>query len=111
MAMEAYERVQRRRKEYRKGGKRGQNVWSFGACWLSTLESCRLERSEEIPVFTDEFHYPTKFSPGDEVIGDSFQPFLIEVWRWPPHIPRYCEGALRGIRKCHANSTSTPCLC
>ncbi|GBL82316.1 hypothetical protein AVEN_252481-1 [Araneus ventricosus] len=45
--------------------------------------------------------------PGDEVIGDSFQTFLFEVWRWLPHMPRHCEGTLRGIVKCHARSTTT----
>ncbi|GBM72492.1 hypothetical protein AVEN_218119-1 [Araneus ventricosus] len=45
--------------------------------------------------------------PGDEVIGDSFQPFLFEVWRWLPHMPRHCVNTLRGIVKCRANSTTT----
>ncbi|GBO38984.1 hypothetical protein AVEN_205359-1 [Araneus ventricosus] len=45
--------------------------------------------------------------PGDEVIGDSFQPFLFEVWRWLPHMPRHCGNTLRGIVKCRANSTTT----
>ncbi|GBN10152.1 hypothetical protein AVEN_77548-1 [Araneus ventricosus] len=44
--------------------------------------------------------------PGDEVIGDSFQPFLFEVWRWLPHMPRHCVNTLRGIVKCRANSTT-----
>ncbi|GBN84445.1 hypothetical protein AVEN_7260-1 [Araneus ventricosus] len=44
--------------------------------------------------------------PGDEVIGDSFQPFLFEVWRWLPPIPRHCVNTLRGIVKCRANSTT-----
>ncbi|GBM74104.1 hypothetical protein AVEN_95116-1 [Araneus ventricosus] len=44
--------------------------------------------------------------PRDEVIGDSFQPFLFEVWSWLPHMPRYCVDALRGIVKCRANSTT-----
>ncbi|GBL84224.1 hypothetical protein AVEN_118620-1 [Araneus ventricosus] len=47
------------------------------------------------------------FLSGDEVIGDSFQPFLFEVWRWPPYMPRHCEGTLRGTVKCHARSTTT----
>ncbi|GBM89829.1 hypothetical protein AVEN_11129-1 [Araneus ventricosus] len=45
--------------------------------------------------------------PGDEVIGDSFQPFLFEVWDWLPHMPRHSEGTLRGIVKCRASSTTT----
>ncbi|GBN45261.1 hypothetical protein AVEN_111259-1 [Araneus ventricosus] len=44
--------------------------------------------------------------PGDEVIGDSFQPFLFEAWRWLPHMPRHCVNTLRGILKCRANSTT-----
>ncbi|GBM48274.1 hypothetical protein AVEN_98024-1 [Araneus ventricosus] len=43
---------------------------------------------------------------GDEVIGDSFQPFLFEVWRWLPHMPRHCVTTLRGTVKCRANSTT-----
>ncbi|GBM61606.1 hypothetical protein AVEN_226877-1 [Araneus ventricosus] len=39
--------------------------------------------------------------PGDEVISDSLQPFLFEVWHWLPHMPRHCENTLR------ANSTIT----
>ncbi|GBN69070.1 hypothetical protein AVEN_70798-1 [Araneus ventricosus] len=45
--------------------------------------------------------------PGDEVIGDSFQQFLFEVWRWLPHMPRHCVNTLRGIVKCRANATTT----
>ncbi|GBL69146.1 hypothetical protein AVEN_159180-1, partial [Araneus ventricosus] len=45
--------------------------------------------------------------PGDEVIGDSFQPFLFEVWHWLPCMPRHYENTLRGIVKCRANSTQT----
>ncbi|GBL94872.1 hypothetical protein AVEN_197546-1 [Araneus ventricosus] len=45
--------------------------------------------------------------PGDEVIGDSFQPFLFEVWHWFPHMPRQCENRFRGTVKCRANSTTT----
>ncbi|GBN00282.1 hypothetical protein AVEN_216175-1 [Araneus ventricosus] len=30
--------------------------------------------------------------PGDEVIGESFQPFLFEVWHWLPHMPTDCEN-------------------
>ncbi|GBO17433.1 hypothetical protein AVEN_42314-1 [Araneus ventricosus] len=45
--------------------------------------------------------------PGDEVIGDPFQPFLVEVWRWLSHMPRRCINTLRGIVKCSANSTTT----
>ncbi|GBM72601.1 hypothetical protein AVEN_107151-1 [Araneus ventricosus] len=45
--------------------------------------------------------------PGDEVIGDSFQPSLFEVWHWLPHMPRHCENKLRVIVKCRANSTTT----
>ncbi|GBN32629.1 hypothetical protein AVEN_59644-1 [Araneus ventricosus] len=45
--------------------------------------------------------------PGDEVNGDSFQPFLFEVWHWLPHIPRHCENTLRGTVKCRADSTTT----
>ncbi|GBN68469.1 hypothetical protein AVEN_214061-1 [Araneus ventricosus] len=44
--------------------------------------------------------------PGDEVIGDSFQPFLFEVWHWLPDMPKHCENTLRGIAKCRANSTT-----
>ncbi|GBM23459.1 hypothetical protein AVEN_181575-1 [Araneus ventricosus] len=44
--------------------------------------------------------------PGDEVIGDSFQPFLFEVWHWLPHMPRHCVNTLHGIVKCRANSTT-----
>ncbi|GBO13487.1 hypothetical protein AVEN_22619-1, partial [Araneus ventricosus] len=46
------------------------------------------------------------FLPGDEVIGDSFQPLLLEVWRWLPHMPRHCVNTLRGIVKRSANSTT-----
>ncbi|GBM32515.1 hypothetical protein AVEN_156604-1 [Araneus ventricosus] len=66
-----------------------------------------LGRSKEISVFTDEFHYATNFLPGDEVIGDSFLPFLFKVWRWSPHMPRHCEGTFRGIVKGRAISTTT----
>ncbi|GBN83825.1 hypothetical protein AVEN_202689-1 [Araneus ventricosus] len=45
--------------------------------------------------------------PGDELIGDSFQQFLFEVWHWLPHMPRHCENTLRSIVKCRANSTTT----
>ncbi|GBN26196.1 hypothetical protein AVEN_168998-1 [Araneus ventricosus] len=45
--------------------------------------------------------------PGDEVIDDSFQPFLFEVWHWLPHMPRHCDNTFRGILKCCTNSTST----
>ncbi|GBO31462.1 hypothetical protein AVEN_160837-1 [Araneus ventricosus] len=45
--------------------------------------------------------------PGDEAIGGSFQPFLFEVWHLLPHMPKHCENTLRGIVKCHANSTTT----
>ncbi|GBN92306.1 hypothetical protein AVEN_50877-1 [Araneus ventricosus] len=45
--------------------------------------------------------------PGDEVIGDPFQPFLFEAWRWLPHMPRHCINTLRGIVKCRANSSTT----
>ncbi|GBM41116.1 hypothetical protein AVEN_63307-1 [Araneus ventricosus] len=45
--------------------------------------------------------------PGDEVIGDSFQPLLFEIWHWLPHMSRHCENTLRGIVKCRANSTTT----
>ncbi|GBN88161.1 hypothetical protein AVEN_248121-1 [Araneus ventricosus] len=44
---------------------------------------------------------------GDEVIGDSFQPFLFQVWHWLPHMPRHCVNTLRGIVKYRANSTTT----
>ncbi|GBN67193.1 hypothetical protein AVEN_122391-1 [Araneus ventricosus] len=57
--------------------------------------------------FADEFDNPTNFLPGDEVIGDPFQLFLFEVWRWLPRMPRHCRNALRGIVKCRANSTTT----
>ncbi|GBN03162.1 hypothetical protein AVEN_78175-1 [Araneus ventricosus] len=65
-----------------------------------------LGRRKEISVLADEFYYPTNFMPGDEVIADSFQPFLFEVWLWLPHMPKYCEGTLRGIVKCRASSTA-----
>ncbi|GBO18781.1 hypothetical protein AVEN_245216-1 [Araneus ventricosus] len=29
--------------------------------------------------------------------GDSFQPFLFEVWRWIPHMPRHFVNTLRGL--------------
>ncbi|GBM91102.1 hypothetical protein AVEN_105227-1 [Araneus ventricosus] len=45
--------------------------------------------------------------PGDEVIGNPFEPFLFEVWSWLPHMPRHCINTFRGIVKCRANSTST----
>ncbi|GBN37940.1 hypothetical protein AVEN_238742-1 [Araneus ventricosus] len=45
--------------------------------------------------------------PEDEVIGDPFQPFLFEVWRWLPHVPRHCINTLRSKVKCRANSTTT----
>ncbi|GBN67858.1 hypothetical protein AVEN_120774-1 [Araneus ventricosus] len=56
-------------------------------------------------VFALEFGNPTKFLPGDEVIGDPFQPFLL-VWRWLPHMPRHCVNTVRGIVECLANSTT-----
>ncbi|GBM06950.1 hypothetical protein AVEN_239658-1 [Araneus ventricosus] len=46
------------------------------------------------------------FMPGDEVIGDSFQPFLFEIWLWLPHMSRHCVNTLRGIEKCRAISTT-----
>ncbi|GBO11705.1 hypothetical protein AVEN_242955-1 [Araneus ventricosus] len=61
---------------------------------------------EEISVFTDEFNYLTNFMPGDEVTTDSFQPFLLEVWHWLPHMPRHYEGTLCGTVKCRASSTT-----
>ncbi|GBN54601.1 hypothetical protein AVEN_37966-1 [Araneus ventricosus] len=70
---------------------------------MISLESCRLRRSEDIYVFTDEFHCSTNFMPGDEVICDSFQPFLFEIWRWLPYMPRHCEDTLHGTVKCHVN--------
>ncbi|GBL89909.1 hypothetical protein AVEN_178338-1 [Araneus ventricosus] len=45
--------------------------------------------------------------PEDEVICDSFQPILSEIERWLPHMPRHCEGTLRGIVKYLASSTIT----
>ncbi|GBN53007.1 hypothetical protein AVEN_175098-1 [Araneus ventricosus] len=45
--------------------------------------------------------------PGNEVIGDTFQPFLFEVWSWLPRTPRHCINTLRDIVKCRANSTTT----
>ncbi|GBM25131.1 hypothetical protein AVEN_96694-1 [Araneus ventricosus] len=61
----------------------------------------------KISVFAYEFDNPTNFMPGDEVIGNSFQPFLFEVWHWLPHMPRHCENTFRSIVKCRANSTIT----
>ncbi|GBN57369.1 hypothetical protein AVEN_222889-1 [Araneus ventricosus] len=76
---------------------------------LELLGSSRwkVEGSEKISVFAYEFDNTTTFMPGDEVIGDSFQPFLFEVRHWPPHMPRHCENTLRGVVKCRANSTTT----
>ncbi|GBN78301.1 hypothetical protein AVEN_264058-1 [Araneus ventricosus] len=62
---------------------------------------------EKISAFANEFDNPTNFMPGDEVIGNPFQPFLFEVWHWLPHMPRHCINTLRGIVKCRANSTTT----
>ncbi|GBM06717.1 hypothetical protein AVEN_190918-1 [Araneus ventricosus] len=45
--------------------------------------------------------------PVDEVIGDSFQPLLFEVWHRLPHMPEHCENTFLGIVKCRANSTTT----
>ncbi|GBO41694.1 hypothetical protein AVEN_169628-1 [Araneus ventricosus] len=45
--------------------------------------------------------------PGGEVIGDSFDTFLFEVWRWLPHILRHREDALLGIVRCRTSSTTT----
>ncbi|GBN84979.1 hypothetical protein AVEN_145587-1 [Araneus ventricosus] len=45
--------------------------------------------------------------PLDQVIGDSFQPFLFEDWQWLPHMPRRCINTLRSIVKCRGNSTTT----
>ncbi|GBN09909.1 hypothetical protein AVEN_79487-1 [Araneus ventricosus] len=50
---------------------------------------------------------PRIFLPGDEVIGETFQPFLFEVWRWLPRMPRHCIDTLGGIVKCRADSTTT----
>ncbi|GBM06612.1 hypothetical protein AVEN_220046-1 [Araneus ventricosus] len=66
-----------------------------------------MEGSEDISFFTDEFHYPVSFLPEDVVIDYSFQPFLFQVWSWLPHMPRDCEGTLRGIVRCRAGSTTT----
>ncbi|GBO22669.1 hypothetical protein AVEN_193646-1 [Araneus ventricosus] len=71
------------------------------------MESWRLGWSEEISIFAYEFDDSTNLMPGDEVIGDSFQPFLFDVWRWFPNMPRHCEGTLRGIVKCGANSSTS----
>ncbi|GBN72804.1 hypothetical protein AVEN_141592-1 [Araneus ventricosus] len=79
-------------------------IWSLLVELAGKLKARRLK---EIFVFTYEFHCPTNFLPGDEIIGDSFQSFLFEVWRWLPHMPRHCEGTLRGIVKCRASSTTT----
>ncbi|GBN14756.1 hypothetical protein AVEN_38116-1 [Araneus ventricosus] len=57
-------------------------------------------------VFTDECHYSTNFLPEEEVIGNSFQTFLFEFWRWLPHMPRHSEGTFRGMVKCLAISTT-----
>ncbi|GBM92398.1 hypothetical protein AVEN_245691-1 [Araneus ventricosus] len=62
---------------------------------------------EKISVFANEFDNPANFLPGDEVIGDPFQPFLFEVWRWLSHMPRHCIDTLRSIMKCRANSITT----
>ncbi|GBM06610.1 hypothetical protein AVEN_220044-1 [Araneus ventricosus] len=45
--------------------------------------------------------------PGNEVTGESIQPFLFEVWRCPPDMPKHSEYTLRGIGKCRANSSAT----
>ncbi|GBO05776.1 hypothetical protein AVEN_244196-1, partial [Araneus ventricosus] len=45
--------------------------------------------------------------PGNEVIGDSFQPFLFEDWNWLHRMPRNCVNTLLGIVRCRANSTTT----
>ncbi|GBO43038.1 hypothetical protein AVEN_99885-1 [Araneus ventricosus] len=58
-------------------------------------------------VFANEFDNPTNFMPVDEFIGNPFQPFLFEVWRWLPHMPSHCINTLRGIVKCRTNSTTT----
>ncbi|GBN78087.1 hypothetical protein AVEN_55802-1 [Araneus ventricosus] len=42
-----------------------------------------------------------------ETIGESFQPFLFDVWRWLSHMSRCCQGTLCGIAKCRASSTTT----
>ncbi|GBO04018.1 hypothetical protein AVEN_102649-1 [Araneus ventricosus] len=47
------------------------------------------------------------FLPLDEVMCDSFKPFVFEVWRWPLHMPRHCINTLRSTVKCRANSTTT----
>ncbi|GBN83987.1 hypothetical protein AVEN_216241-1 [Araneus ventricosus] len=47
-----------------------------------------LGKTEEISIFTYKFGCSPNFIPGDEVIGDSFQPFLFEVCLWPPDMPR-----------------------
>ncbi|GBL95072.1 hypothetical protein AVEN_188816-1 [Araneus ventricosus] len=39
--------------------------------------------------------------------SNSCHSFLFEVWRWLPHKPRHCEGTLRGLVKCRANSATT----
>ncbi|GBM17947.1 hypothetical protein AVEN_171238-1 [Araneus ventricosus] len=49
--------------------------------------------------------------PVKEVIGDSFQPLLFQVWHWLPHMSRHCKNTLLGIYttivKRRANSTTT----
>ncbi|GBM17743.1 hypothetical protein AVEN_56052-1 [Araneus ventricosus] len=47
------------------------------------------------------------FLPGDEIIGDTFQQLLFEVWCWFPHKPRHSKGAFRGIVKCRSCTTKT----
>ncbi|GBN49590.1 hypothetical protein AVEN_62223-1, partial [Araneus ventricosus] len=47
--------------------------------------------------------------PGDEVIGNPFQRFLFEVWRWLPHMPNFEQewrpSEISSIHRAKANST------
>ncbi|GBO37524.1 hypothetical protein AVEN_32171-1 [Araneus ventricosus] len=79
-------------------------IWNLLVHLAGKLKTGRPER---IYVFAYEFDKPTNFLPRDEVIGDSFQPFLFEVWHWPPHMPRHWENTFLGIVKCRANSATT----
>ncbi|GBM05952.1 hypothetical protein AVEN_80548-1 [Araneus ventricosus] len=84
--------------------------WVFLVIWSLLVKLAGKLKAREvgkIHAFAYEFDNPTNFKPGDEVIGDSFQPFLLQVWHWLSHMPRHCENTLRGIVKCCANSTTT----
>ncbi|GBL83734.1 hypothetical protein AVEN_132643-1 [Araneus ventricosus] len=74
------------------------------------IERIEIQCCSDLKAKSNEIGMPEfyEYLPArDEVIGDPLQPFLFEVWRWLPHMPRHCIDTLRGIVKFRANSTTT----